>query len=167
MTQKQHKIPVILYESEEQNIPYIEIQEDEEMPKALFIQEFKHTGEFEPDSSGNDAPIVDMRVRMYIDMEHLSVKLTPERYDEVRVAVGLKPLQEAKEEGQKILDKVMGNVNSQVQDTLDQKKKVKEELNKRLNERLADKFFGQSEDETEQQDNFKLQFSIVDDNEDK
>jgi len=91
MHNKKYKVPIILYESEEQALPYIEVLEQEEMPPTLFIQEYKHTGEIEPGLNGEDQLIVDMSIHMFVDMEVLADKLTPERYDEVRVAFGLQP----------------------------------------------------------------------------
>jgi hypothetical protein len=167
MTNKKYKIPVILYESEEQSLPYIEVQQSDAMPPALFIQEFKHTGEFEPSSDGEDAPIIDMLVHMYVDMEVLSKKLGTDLYDQVRVAVGLQPLQKARQEGQKILDKVYGNVNERVKEAHGHKQQTKDEIAQKLNERLTGKFFNSEEanSETEQSDKIRLQFGIAEDEE--
>jgi hypothetical protein len=140
-TQKRYKIPVILYESEEQAIPYVEIQEGDEMPPTIFLQEYKHTGEFEPDSNGSEQPIVDMTMHMFVDMDVLSKKLSPSLYDEVRTSIGLQPVKKAREEGQKILDRVYQNVNQQTETALEQKEQTKEELSRRLNEKLSEKFF--------------------------
>jgi len=138
---KQVKIPVILYESEEQALPYIEVEQEEEMPHALFIQEYKHTGEFEPDQDGEEAPIVDIMMHMFVNMTTLQEKLTPELNDKVRVAIGLQPLAKAKEEGRKIMDKVYENVNKRMEDSHANKEQVKEELGRHLNEKLTEKFF--------------------------
>lgn len=138
---KQAKIPVILYESEEQALPYIEIENGDEMPNALFIQEYKHTGEFEPDTSGNEQPIVDIMIHMYVNMSTLQKKLSPELYDEVRVSIGLQPTKTAREEGQKIMDKVYGNINKRMEEAHANKQQVKEELGRRLNEKLTEKFY--------------------------
>lgn len=139
--QKKHKIPVILYEGDDQVLPYIEVEQQDEMPAVLFIQEYKHTGETEPDGSGNEQPIVEMSIHMYADMEFLSKKLTPERYDEVRVAMGLEPLKKAREEGQKVMNKIYENVNKRAEEALQSKNKAKDEVARRLNEKLTEKFF--------------------------
>lgn len=146
---KQAKIPVILYESEEQAIPYIEVEQEEDMPTALFIQEYRHTGEFEPGADGEEAPIVDMMMHMFVNMSVLQDKLTPELNDQVRVAIGLHPLAKAKEEGQKIMDKVYENVNKSMEDAHANKEQVKEELGRHLNEKLTEKFFKTVEVEEE------------------
>lgn len=105
------KLPVILYEesmdgSWESSIPYIEIEDGEKMPKALFIQEYRFTGETEPDSFGNESPVYDAYMHMYLNMEDIKEALNPELYDTVRIALGLKPLKQAKKEGEKILSSV-------------------------------------------------------------
>lgn len=138
---KQAKIPIILYESEEQALPYIEVQEDEEMPQALFIQEYKHTGEFEPGDDGEPAPIVDMHIRMYANMNTLKDSLSPELYDEVRVCLGLMPVKQARAEGMKIMDKVGDNIAKQKSEKETTKSKVKEEFTKKLNQKLTEKFY--------------------------
>lgn len=138
---KKYKIPVILYESEEQAIPYVEVEKGDDMPPTLFIQEYKHTGDYEPDSSGEEQPIVDMIMHMFVDMDFLSKKLNPELYDMVRTSIGLQPVKKAREEGQKILDRVYSNVNDRVEEALSQKEKVKSELAEKLNQKLSERFF--------------------------
>jgi len=108
------KLPVILYEDtlpgEEPNpIPYIEIKQDESMEPVLFISEYKETGEFEIDTEQGSVPIVDMLIHAYASLDRLKTVLGPERFDEVRVALGMQPLHTAVTEGQKILDKVTNN----------------------------------------------------------
>ena len=109
---EKYEIPMILYEEPSSSgdkgipFPYIEIQKDKTMPPVLFIFEYKHTGEIEPDENGKDAAIIDQIPHKFIDMEFLKEKLPPEINDMVRVAVGMKPLQIAQVEGQKILDRV-------------------------------------------------------------
>lgn len=110
MSIKQPKLPIILYEEPKPNepvnpIPYIEVGLNEEMPKVLFISEYKETGEFEPSEQGT-AAIVDMYIHKFVDLEHLKEVLDPKTNDKVRVALGMKPLLEAKKAGQKILNKI-------------------------------------------------------------
>lgn len=147
---KKYKIPVILYESEEQAIPYVEVEEGDDMPPTLFIQEYRHTGEFEPDSNGEEQPIVDMIMHMFVDMDFLSKKLSPNLYDVVRTSIGLQPVKKAREEGQKILDKVYSNVNDRMEDALSQKEKVKFDLAEKLNQKLSERFY-ESEDAPEEE----------------
>lgn len=98
------KLPIIYYEENSEDeapnlIPYIEVAAEEEFPKVLFINEYRHTNEFEPDAEGNPIPIVDMMIRMFVNFDTLKDKLDPETFDKARVALGLKPLAEAEREG--------------------------------------------------------------------
>jgi hypothetical protein len=137
------QVPVILYEEPTgQNeggipFPYIEVPKDGVMPPVLFIFEYKHTGEFEPDDKGNPAAIIDQMLHKFVDLEHLKEKLSPGLYDSVRVALGMKPLAEAKAAGKKIMDKVQKNIEAF--DVNAQRKKVEEERNvAEANKKLAD-----------------------------
>src|SRR5690349_14627413 len=108
---EKYEIPEILYEEPvpghaPNKIPYIEVQQDKTMPPVLFIFEYKHTGETEPGSNGEPVSIVDQIPHKYVDMEFLKSNLSSELNDLVRIAIGLKPLEEAKRKGQDILDKV-------------------------------------------------------------
>lgn len=135
--QEKYEIPLILYEEPSSNgekgipFPYIEVPKGGKMPPVLFIFEYRHTGEFEPDSQGREMPIVDQIPHKYIDMEFLKEKLSPELNDVVRVAVGMKPLKIAQEEGQKILDNVFARMSSLKANI----KKEKEEKIQNLNEK--------------------------------
>lgn len=119
MSQQKHKlkIPVIYYDEEDQGggtnpIPYIPMEVSEEWPFILFIQEYRDTGEFEPDSNGNPQPICDMYMHKFVDMEYLKEKLDPATNDIVRVALGMDPLLKAQEKGAAILEKVYKSVTN-------------------------------------------------------
>jgi hypothetical protein len=130
---KQPQLPVILYEEPSGkndkgiSMPYIEVQKEGQMPPMLFIFEYKHTGETEPDDRGREVAIVDQIPHKYVDMEYLKDRLSPELNDQIRVALGMKPLQVAKEEGQKIMDKVMFQV-SIIKDDAEKEKLEKRDL---------------------------------------
>jgi hypothetical protein len=130
---KQPQLPVILYEEPSGkndkgiSMPYIEVQKEGQMPPMLFIFEYKHTGETEPDDRGREVAIVDQIPHKYVDMEYLKDRLSPELNDQIRVALGMKPLQVAKEEGQKIMDKVMFQV-SLIKDDAEKEKLEKRDL---------------------------------------
>ena len=105
-------VPEIMYEEyEEENIsgglPFIQIPEDKEMPDILFMFGSKNTGEFEPDLEGDPEPIVEMELYQYCCMQYLKDALEPAVYDTVRVALGLRPLQEAVKQGMKISGKIL------------------------------------------------------------
>lgn len=120
-------------------MPYIEVQKGGQMPPMLFIFEYKHTGETEPDDRGREVAIVDQIPHKYVDMEYLKDRLNPELNDQIRVALGMKPLQVAKQEGQKIMDKVMFQV-SVIKDEAEKEKKEKQELvAKELEKKMKEK----------------------------
>ena len=107
-------IPEITYEEIQDgissNIPFINVPADESMPKILFIFESKETGEFEPGAEGEMLPIVEMDLHQYADMSYLKKGLSPELYDQVRLCLGLEPLNVATLAGQKLSQKIKKNV---------------------------------------------------------
>lgn len=112
---EKYEVPVILYEEPKPGdkpnpIPYIDVPVKGKMPPVLFIFEYRQTGEYEPDSKGNPVEMVDQIPHKYVDMEHLKDKLPPHLNDMIRTLLGMKPLKEAQEKGQVILDKVQKNV---------------------------------------------------------
>lgn len=141
MVNERYEVPEILYEEpgkgEKPNpIPYIEVPTGKKMPPVLFIFEYRHTGETEPDEKGREQQVIDQIPHKYVDLEVLKEKLPPNLNDIVRVALGMQPLKKAQEAGQKILDKVHAGAE-----------KIKEELLKEAAKKaeLADK-----EEETEE-----------------
>lgn len=130
---EKYEIPMILYEEPSSHgekgipFPYIEVQKDKNMPPVLFIFEYKHTGEIEPDETGKDAAIIDQIPHKFIDMEFLKEKLPPEINDMVRVAVGMQPLRVAQAAGQKTLDRVFAKAEAYKGSALKEKElKVKD-----------------------------------------
>lgn len=124
---EKYEVPTILYEEPQPGlkpnpIPYIEVAQTGKMPPVLFIFEYKRTGEFEPDLKGNPIEIVDQVPHKYVDLEHLKEKLPPHLNDMIRTLLGMKPLKQAQEEGQVVLDKVMKNAETFKQQKLDSKK---------------------------------------------
>ncbi len=116
MAKEKFEIPTILYEAPRHGndsankFPYIETSKTRPMPPMLFIFEYQDTGETEPGPNGEECIVVEQIPHKFLDMELLKEKLSPEINDIVRVAVGMKPLKEAQEKGQQILDKVFSNV---------------------------------------------------------
>ena len=107
-------IPEICYEEDtdgmSSHIPFIHVPKGETMPGFIFIFESQETGEFEPGDDGNPLPIYNMDLHQYADMSTLKNNLDPETFDKVRLALGLEPLKEAAQKGQKITDKVRQNL---------------------------------------------------------
>jgi len=106
-------VPEIMYEESEEganNIPFIQVPEDEEMPKLLFMFESRNTGEVEPGPEGEEMPVFEWDLHQYSNMAVLKDVLRPELFDEVRVALGLQPLAEAVTAGQKITQNVRNSL---------------------------------------------------------
>jgi hypothetical protein len=120
-------IPEICYDESddetapESKLPLIHVPDGEVMPPFLLIWEVRNTGTFEPDSKGKEIPVVEWELRQYAQMDVLKKGLSPEDYDKVRVALGLKPMAEAVKLGQAITERVRSNV-AQKEDELKAKK---------------------------------------------
>jgi hypothetical protein len=94
MSKKSNWIPEILYEEESsltQQLPFIPVPPEEEMPKMLFIFESRETGEYEPDEFGNESPIVDLDLHQYVNMNLLKSVLDSDALNLVRKNLGLDP----------------------------------------------------------------------------
>lgn len=91
----QLKVPVLYYrepeDGEEQDsldvFPYIEVQANEDFPRALFIQEWRTTGEFEPTDEG-DMPIVERDIKLFINCDVLKDVLSEDTFDLVKTRAG-------------------------------------------------------------------------------
>lgn len=115
MKKKTNWVPEISYEQNDDegqlgNLPLIHVPSGEVMPPFLMIWEARDTGEIEPGPSGEDMPVVEWELRQYAHMDILKRNLSPEDYDKVRIALGLKPLAEATKAGQAITQKVRENL---------------------------------------------------------
>ena len=112
--QKTNWIPEIMYEEDDSgltsNIPFIMVPQDQEMPKVVFIFESRETGEYEPNEEGDPVPIMEMDLHQYANMKSLKEKLPLALYDQVRICLGLQPLQEAVVAGQKITNNIRENI---------------------------------------------------------
>jgi len=107
-------VPEIFYEEASDgitsHIPFIVVPDKQEMPPVLFIFESRETGEFEPDTEGNELPINEITLHQFADMQILKDKLSVEEYDQVRVILGLLPLEEAIKSAKPINDRVIENI---------------------------------------------------------
>ena len=110
-------IPEIYYEETEEgitsHIPFISVPSEEKMPNVLFMFESRETGEEEIGPGGEPMPIVDLDLHQYANMNVLRDNLPSSTYDIVRQPLGLEPLAQATEKGQKITDAVREKVVSQ------------------------------------------------------
>jgi len=131
---KKDWIPDIVYEENEsgetETIPLIDVPKEKKMPKSIPIWESRRTGKFEPGSQGQEVEIVERDLHLYIDMHFMKENLSPEDLDKVRVALGMKPLEEAKVAGAVITNKIKQNVEV-LQKTFDSAKQ--EALTKKNN----------------------------------
>jgi len=103
MSEKRKWVPEIVYEDYEDSLsgglPFIQVPLGKEMPDVIFMLGSEETGEYEPDNNGDEQPIVEMSVHQYANMKYLQEALSTETYDLVRQALGLLPLDEAREKG--------------------------------------------------------------------
>ncbi len=108
-------VPEICYEEVEDgmtsNIPFINVPDDKTMPGVIFIFESRETGEFEPGPEGEDLPVTELDLHQYANMSHLKERLPLSVFDQVRTALGLEPLKDATEKGQKITQNVRDNLS--------------------------------------------------------
>jgi hypothetical protein len=130
--EKHVKLPILYYEEAKPGepvnpIPYIEIGLTEEMPRVLFIQEYKETEEKEVDTiNGGTNTVVDMIMHQFVDVYYLQKALTPSQYDKVRVALGMLPLKEAKKRGKSILSNVFNNASQHREELINNQEKRSE-----------------------------------------
>lgn len=107
-------IPEIYYEEDPDgatgNLPFIDVPPEEEMPDSLFIWIAQGTGEVEPDENGDEAPIKELVLHHFVNVEKLKAGLTAAEYDRVRAVLGLMPLATAVEKGKQISEKVKANI---------------------------------------------------------
>ena len=104
MSDKRKWVPEIMYEEYESEslsggLPFIQVPVDKEMPDTLFVFCRQETGEFEPDMEGEPSPIMELELYQYANMKYLQDSLTPAVFDQVRVSLGLLPLEEARAQG--------------------------------------------------------------------
>lgn len=96
MKNKKLWIPDILYSDTDDsvvgNFPFVKVPKDLEMPESIIIFECRESGEFEPDSQGNEVPIEDFYAHQYVDMESIKRICGLEILNKIRIDVGLKPL---------------------------------------------------------------------------
>lgn len=97
MTEKiSMKVPVLYYNDPEDGseptgvdlFPYIEVQQKEDFPKALFVQEWCETGEYELTNEGK-MPIVERDIKLFINADVLKDVLSEQDFFKVREAAGL------------------------------------------------------------------------------
>lgn len=125
MTTRTQWIPNIFYEEDENGLaggyPFIEVPRDKDMPNCLFI-----CGIRELDTKVDEAFEKEAEMYSYGNMSVLKEKLPPALFDEVRIALGLKPLHEAVSVADKMLESVIQGVKKEYE----KQKNVDELINK-------------------------------------
>ena len=101
--QKQQWIPEICYEESgsgvTSSIPFIDVPPGPLMGGHCKVVTNQSKGNFEPNELGEESPIVELDLFQYANLKILKEKLSPELYDEVRLALGLERLKDAVEKG--------------------------------------------------------------------
>jgi len=100
----------IFYEENGSKIPFIQVPVTRDMPRRLFVSEYKETGEYEPGIDGEDVQKMDASIHQYFEYNEIAKALDPETLDKLRTFFGLEPLSVARKKGQKIIKKVEDNV---------------------------------------------------------
>ena len=95
---KQFKQPEFFYEETHEGLtngmPFMRIENDETIPGALFVAAVSNF-ENKNKEQENEEEVCEITMQMYVNSEILKVVLSEEDYDNVRKALGLKPLKEA------------------------------------------------------------------------
>ncbi len=114
---KSNWIPEIMYEENEDgtssHIPFVPVPTGEEMPKLLYVFESRETGDMEPGLDGEEVPVIQWDLHQYADMAILKENLAVSTYDQVRLALGLEPLEDAVKKGRNLSQSVREKVESQ------------------------------------------------------
>ena len=110
--QPKNWIPEIVYEEGEGQLPFIHVPPDQEDPKLLFIFMSHETGEFEPGSAGEEVPVLEMDLKLFVDLGLLKTGLTEQEYDKVRSILNLEPLRVATAKGEKITQSIREKIGS-------------------------------------------------------
>ncbi len=127
-------IPNIYYEENEEGItgglPFIDVPYGRSMPGCLFICESKDYKDLSQETKDNlDLEHLEKEIVMhsYANMTILRQKLSPELFDEVRIAIGLQPLQIALLEGTKKTMEIQKNIDNMINKINDKNSLQKEE----------------------------------------
>ncbi len=110
MDNKTEWVPEIAYEEAEDGltskIPFIQVPDNEEMPRMLFVFESRDTGEIEPGPDGEELPVTELDLHQYANMAVLKEKLSFVEYDNIRFALGLESFKTASIKGHEITSNI-------------------------------------------------------------
>ena len=89
--------PEIFYEENDQGftngLPFMRVDNTDHIPGALFIATASNF-ENKNNEQENEEDVCEITMQMYVNSEILKTVLSEEDYDDVRKALGLKPLKE-------------------------------------------------------------------------
>ncbi len=112
MNERTNWIAPIFYEEDAEGItrgfPFIEVPQDKDMPNCLFIYSMKTL-----DTKFDDEFEKEVVMYSYANMTVLKNKLPPALFDEVRIALGLQPMQEATSAADKMLENVVQDLKKE------------------------------------------------------
>jgi hypothetical protein len=100
--------------------PFVQIPNDKDMPTMFFILGARETGDTTASSSGDPEAIVEMEMYSYVNMQQLQEVMSFEDYDNLRMTIGLKPLNEAVAKGLKQSEEMAKKINNQHQQNMEQ-----------------------------------------------
>lgn len=115
LNDKRNWHPEIYYEESTDGMagqfPFVQIPSDKDMPSMMFILGARETGDTTPSSSGEPEAIVEMDMYSYVNMQQLQEVMEPQAYDDLRILIGLAPLDEARAKGIKQSQKMADKIN--------------------------------------------------------
>lgn len=100
--------------------PFVQIPNDKDMPTMFFILGAKETGDTTASSDGEPEAIVEMEMYSYVNMQQLQEVMSFEAYDDLRIMIGLKPLDEARAKGLQQSKDMAQKINNQHQQNMNQ-----------------------------------------------
>jgi hypothetical protein len=112
-------VPNIYYEENDKGItgglPFIDIPIGHSIPACLFIcgaKDYRDLSQETKDNLDLEHLEKEITIHSYANMTVLKEKLSPELFDEVRIAIGLQPLQIALLEGAKKTLEIQKNIDN-------------------------------------------------------
>jgi hypothetical protein len=110
-----HWIPEIVYsqsgDGKASKIPLINVPKGYDAPKVIFLFANKETDETDVNEAGETVPVVESELMQYANINTLRDNLSVQTYNEIRLALGLKSLEEAIDQGKKITDNIRKNLS--------------------------------------------------------
>ena len=110
-----HWIPEIVYaqqsDGKASKIPLINVPKGYDAPKIIFMFANKETDETDVNDEGETVPVVESELMQYANINVLRDSLPVDTYNQIRLALGLKSLEEAIDSGKKITENIRKNLS--------------------------------------------------------